>query len=211
MLLRKRASPSGLSANQNGQKKPRKVRRDPFAMMIRDANQLVLNLLDLKDLQNKHGVSRLWQEEIDVNIRARAERAPRQLTIRVVFPEFKGEERETLFTPSLFFCENIAESATALEVEKLPEVNGKLFTVTSKQFIKASFVGFINEYFADKTESLTIYLDADKKSKVVFVIAQKIATLLRSFKVGRCFVFKKASVCLASHRHRESLFGTHCS
>ena len=166
-------------------------------MMIRDANQLVLNLLDLKELQNKHGVSRLWQEEIDVNIRARAERAPRQLTIRIVFPEFKGEERETQITSSLYFCKNIAKSVKALKAEELPEINGELITVTSKQFIKASFVGFINEYFADKTESLTIYLDADKKSKVVFVIAQKIATLLRSFKVRRCFVFKNASACLA--------------
>ena len=157
MSLSKATSNSDLSSNENGQKsnnKPEAIRLDPFGVLQRDAFQKVLNYVELKDLQNKHGVSREWREQIDLHIRHRANTKPKALTIRVVFPERQNIFYGELCEQYLFFCDDIVQSVTNHLANRLPEIDGKLIVVSSEHFFHGtSFFEFIQQYFLSPTIS----------------------------------------------------------
>ena len=172
MSLSKAASNSDLSSNENGQKsnnKPEEIRLDPFGVLQRDAFQKVLNYVELKDLQNKHGVSREWREQIDLHIRHRANTKPKALTIRVVFPERQNIFYGELCDQYLFFCDDIVQSVTNHLANRLPEIDGKLIVVSSKHFFHgASFFEFIQQYFAEQSVALTVYLEVESRFRALW-------------------------------------------
>ena len=200
MSLSKAASNSDLSSNEKGQKsnnKPEEIRLDPFGVLQRDAFQKVLNYVELKDLQNKNGVSREWREQIDLHIRHRANAKPNELTIRVVFPKPQNIYYGPLCDQYLFFCKDIVQSVTNHLANRLPEIDGELIVVSSEHFFHgASFLEFIQQYFAQQSVALTVYFEIVIEKSVSGAMGDRFAALIRSFVVSEGFCYKMLYKCI---------------